>query len=159
MIFVLGENMRFDILKQDTMYFADHFPASNYDALSIESAVKSPEELDMYFDKLWESNSIVSGNFWEALAWVRTDDYIEYEGFKAFSRNEHDTEYTYDSIKFQDWVLDERENFCILRHASAIYNLPIRIVEKIGMFSIDKDRQAQHVIKYIHDYITKEQKA
>ena len=151
--------MRFDILMQDTKYFAEHFPASNYDALSVNSAVRSPEDLDVYLDRIWEKDSGFTGNIWEALAWIRSEDFIEYEGFKSFSRNEHDTEYTYDTIRFQDWVLDEHDRFCILRHASAIYNLPIRIVEKIGMFSIDKDRQAQYVIKYIHDYVTKEQKA
>lgn len=151
--------MRFDILKEDAKYFADHFPASNYEGLSVNSAVRSPEELDAYLDKLWTKDSGFRGNFWEALAWIRSDDFIEYENFKSYSRNEHDTRFTYDSIRFQNWVLDEHDRFCILRHASAIYNLPIRIVEKIGMFSIDKDRQSQYVIKYIHDYLNKEQKA
>jgi len=151
--------MRFDILKEDAKYFADHFPPSNYEGLSVNSAVKSPEELDAYLENLWTRNSGFRGNFWEALAWIRSDDFIEYENFHSFSRNEHDTEFTYDSIRFQDWVLDEHDRFCVFRHASAIYNLPIRIVEKIAMFSIDKDRQAMHVLKYIDEYLNKEQKA
>jgi len=146
--------MRFDILKQDTQYFAEHFPASNYDAFALNSSVKSPEELDVFLDKIWTKDSGFIANFWEALAWLRSEDFIEYENFKSFSRNEHDTEFTYDSIRFQDWVLSDRERFCIHRHASAIYNLPLRIVEKIGLFSVDKDRQAQYVLKFINEYET-----
>lgn len=148
--------MRFDLLKQDTLYFAENFPSENYAALSINSSEYTAEKLDAYFDELWIKN-FQSGNFWEALAWIRTDDYIEYENFRAFSRNEYDTEYTYDSIKFQEWVLDDHGNFDILRHASAIYNLPIRICEKISMFSSDKSKQANYVLNYIDEYLAKEQ--
>lgn len=150
--------MRFDLLKQDTLYFAENFPSENYDALSINSSVYTAEKLDAYFDEVWIKN-LQSGNFWEALAWIRTDDYIEYENFRAFSRNEYDTEYTYDSIKFQEWVLDDHGSFDILRHASAIYNLPIRICEKICMFSTDKSKQANYVLNYIDEYLAKEQSA
>lgn len=151
--------MRFDILRQDTQYFAEHFPAENYDALSYFSELDSPDDLDIFMEKIWTKNSGTRGNFWEALMWIRSDDFIEYEGFKAYSLNEHDTEYTYDSKTFQDWVLDDYDRFCIFRHASAVYNLPMRIVKKIGSFSIDKDKQAECVFKFIDEYKTTEHKA
>jgi hypothetical protein len=151
--------MRFDTLKQDTLYFREHFPEPNYNSINYHSMVRSPDELEIFLEKIWTKDSGIEGNFFEALAWIRSEDYVEYDNFRAFSRNEHDTEYTYDSIRFQDWVLDDHDTFCIYRHASAVYNLPYRIVQKMNMYSIDKYRQADYVLKFIHDYENKEQKA
>lgn len=149
--------MRFDYLKEDTMYFRDHFPAENYNAFSTILAMTSAERFESKLGMPWEKGSGVQANFFEALAWLRSDDFLTYENFRSYSINEHDTEYTYDSVKYQDWVTDEYDRFDIHRHASAIYNLPIRIVDKLNMNSIDKDRQAEYVLKYIDEYITKEQ--
>lgn len=151
--------MRFDILKQDTLYFRDHFPMGNYNVSSCNSMIESPEELDVYLDKIWTRKSGFEANFFEALAWIRSEDFIEFEGFKAYSINEHDTEYTYDSKRFQDWVLDDYERFSIEQHASAVYNLPYRIVQKLNSFSIDGLKQAEMVLKFIDEYKTREQKA
>jgi hypothetical protein len=144
--------MRYDLLLKDTLYFRDHFPAGNYDAFVLESLKEKPEELESFLEKGWEKESGTKLNFFEALAWLRMEDIIEYKGFKSYSINEHDSEYTYDSAEFQDWVSDDWGNFCIDRHASAVYNLPIRIVQKIGMFSNQKERQVEYVLDYINKF-------
>lgn len=149
--------MRFDFLKQDTLYFRDHFPAENYNAFSTLLATTNAESIEHKLGLPWEKGSGVQANFFEALAWLRSDDFLQYEGFKSYSLNEHDTEYTYDNVIFQEWVIDEYERFDVHRHASAIYNLPIRIVDKLNMDSIDKYRQAEYVLKYIDEYMNKEQ--
>jgi hypothetical protein len=141
--------MRLDYLLEDTKYFAEHFPDENYDMLSIGSWNQQPQRLESYLSDGWNKGTDIKLSFFEALAWVRYDDVCEYIGFRAFSINEYDREYTYDDVKYQDWACDEQGNFDITRYASAIYNIPIRIVHVISTQSTNKQDQARKVIEYI----------
>lgn len=144
--------MRFDYLEQDTIYFRDHFPAENYDMFNVSSAFEEPEKLESHLGKAWEKDSGIKLNFFEALAWLRSDDYIKYNGLKSYSINDLDTEFTYDSVEYQEWCKDERGRFACERHASAIYNLPIRIIDKLNVMSVDKDRQVDYVLEFIRNH-------
>lgn len=144
--------MRIDLLMQDTLYFRDHFPAENYNVLGCDSAIQQCESLEMWLGKGWEKGSGVELNFFEALAWLRMEDFIEYRGLKTFSRNDMDTEYTYDFAEYQDWCVDDHGNFCIDRHASSVYNLPLRIVEKLTVLGYDKQTQVEKVLEEIERY-------
>jgi hypothetical protein len=144
--------MRFDFLEQDTIYFRDHFPTENYDIFGLGTLFEDPERLETYLGKGWESGSNIKLNFFEALAWLRSDDYIKYNGLKSYAINDYDTEFTYDTAEYQEWCSDEDGRFCADRHASAIYNLPIRIVNKLNMMAVDKNRQAEYVLEFIRNH-------
>ena len=144
--------MRFDLLKKDVEYFAKHFPKDNYDMYANESKYCKAEHLENYLEKGWNVGSGIKLNFFEALCWHRLEDMFEFKGFTSYSINEHDTEYTYDSMEFQDWVLDDCDKFCEIRYASGVYNLPIRIVDELNNLSNDKHMQVEYILQYIADY-------
>jgi hypothetical protein len=144
--------MRFDFLEQDTIYFRDHFPKENYDIFSVSTAFQDADKVEMFLGKGWEKGSDVKLNFFEALAWLRSDDFIKYNGLRSYAINDFDTEFTYDSVEYQEWCSDDDGRFAPERHASAIYNLPIRIVDKINVMSVDKDRQAEYVLEFIRNH-------
>lgn len=146
--------MRIDFLLEDIKYFAEHFPAENYGMTANDTSRQQPEQIEQFLSDGWTKESGVKLSFFEALAWLRYEDFFEFTGFKSFSINGHDSEYTYDEMKYQDWVCDDKGNFDISRYASGVYNIPLRVVSHIEYLSENKQEAAEKAIEYIENYTT-----
>lgn len=143
--------MRLKLLKEDLEYFEKHFPEINYHAFNCVTSGMNAIELESILDKGWNKDSKIQLNFFEALAWLRWDDPCYVTDVK-WTRNEYDSEMTYSGVEYQKWVVDEKGNFDILRYASFIYNMPIRVCKDINEFGLSKQEQCIEVKKFIEKF-------
>jgi hypothetical protein len=120
--------------------------------MAIGTALQHPEKIEQYLGDGWTKGSGVKLSLFEALAWIRYEDIVEYIGFRTEHINHYDTQYTYDEAVYQDWVSDEQGGFDFYRYASGVYNIPIRLVTKLQFLSKDKHEAAQKAIEYIEEY-------
>ena len=141
--------MRFDLLRRDILRFQKYFPAENYDANECDSRYCEAENLEEFLEKGWNAKSGVKLNFLEALVFHRFDNPFNYSGSYTFSHNGLDSETIYDDVFYKPYVLDSLDKYSASRHASSIYNLPLRMIEEIGFMSTNKDRQCEYALNYI----------